>query len=54
MFVVIEWVRRGKRIPPQREGIVHLVGFVMLITLALLISLVDLGRIFRGESLLGG
>ena len=54
MFVVIEWVRRGKRIPPQREGIVHLVGFVMLITLGLLISLVDLGRIFRGESLLGG
>ena len=54
MFVLIEWARRGKRISPQREGLVHLVGFVMLITLALLISLVDLGRIFRGESLLGG
>ena len=53
-FVVIEWVRRGKRISPEREGMVHLVGFVVLITLAIMISLVDIARIFRGDSLLGG
>ena len=54
LFVAIEVARRGKRIPPEKEGLVHLVGFVVLITLALFISFVDLSRIFRGESLLGG
>lgn len=54
LFVGIEWVRRGKRISPEREGMVHLVGFVVLITLAIFISFADLARIFRGESLLGG
>jgi regulator of sigma E protease len=54
MFIAIEWARGGKRIAPRKEGLVHLVGFVVLITLALAIGLVDLGRIFRGESLVGG
>lgn len=54
LFVAIEVARRGKRIPPEKEGFVHLVGFVVLITLALFIGFVDLSRIFRGESLLGG
>ncbi len=54
LFIAIEVVRRGKRIPPEKEGMVHLVGFVVLITLALFIGFVDLSRIFRGESLLGG
>lgn len=53
-FVVLEWLRRGKRISPEREGMVHLVGFVVLITLAIMISFVDIARIFRGDSLLGG
>lgn len=54
LFVGIEWVRRGKRISPEKEGMVHLVGFVVLITLAIMISFVDIARIFRGDSLLGG
>ncbi len=54
LFVAIEWVRRGKRIAPEKEGLVHLVGFVLLITLMLLIAFADLSRIIRGESLLGG
>ena len=54
LFVAIEWVRRGKRIPPEKEGMVHMVGFVVLITLALVITFVDIQRLFRGESLLGG
>lgn len=51
MFVLIEWVRRGKRIPPNQEGIVHLVGFVLLISLIVVISYFDIVRLINGESL---
>jgi regulator of sigma E protease len=52
LFVAIEWVRRGKRIPPEKEGFVHLVGFMVLITLVVVISYFDIMRILKGESLL--
>ena len=35
VFVVIEWIRRGKRVSPEKEGMAHLVGFVVLIALIL-------------------
>ena len=50
-FVIIEWVRRGRRISPRREGIVHAVGFVLVIGLILALSYSDVARIFSGESL---
>ncbi|MEX0762736.1 MAG: site-2 protease family protein [Dehalococcoidia bacterium] len=50
LFVVIEIVRGGKRISPEREGLVHLVGFVILLSLVALISVQDIMRIFRGDS----
>ena len=49
-FVLIEIVRRGKRISPEREGMVHLVGFAILIGLIAVISVQDIARIIRGES----
>ena len=52
MFVLIEWVRRGKRISPQREGFVHLVGFAIVIGLVIVISYSDIMRLVNGESLL--
>ena len=52
MFVVIEWVRRGKRISPEREGLVHLVGFAIVIALIVVLSYTDIMRIVRGESFL--
>ena len=52
LFVGIEWVRRGRRISPQREGLVHLVGFVILIGLILVMSYLDVVRIISGESFL--
>ena len=52
VFVLLEWVRRGKRVPPKTEGLVHLIGFAMLITAALLITYQDILRIISGESLI--
>ena len=52
VFVLLEWVRRGKRIRPEREGLVHLVGFVVLIGFIVVVSYFDILRIIRGESLL--
>jgi regulator of sigma E protease len=54
LFVAIEWVRRGKRVPPEKEGLVHLIGFVVLIGIIILISANDIQRLLQGGSLLGG
>lgn len=53
IFVLLEWIRRGKRIKPEREGFVHLVGFVVLVSIIIVITYFDVLRIVRGESLLG-
>ena len=50
LFVGIEWVRRGKRISPQREGLVHMIGFALLISLIVAMSYRDVVRIIAGES----
>ena len=54
LFVAIEWVRGGKRVPPEKENLVHLIGFVVLIGLILWISAIDIGRLVQGGSPLGG
>jgi regulator of sigma E protease len=51
MFVVIEWARRGKRISPQREGLAHLVGFVIVIGFLVFFTYQDVLRILSGESM---
>ena len=50
LFVIIEWIRRGKRIPPEKEGLVHMVGFALLIAMVIVISYNDILRIIRGDS----
>ena len=52
LFVGIELARRGKRISPEREGLVHLVGFAVLIVLILFIGYFDITRLLNGESFL--
>ena len=52
MFVLIEWARRGRRISPQREGLVHVIGFAILIGLIVVISFFDISRILSGDSIL--
>jgi len=51
-FVLMEWIRRGKRISAKTEGLVHLTGFIMLIGLLLVITYQDIVRIISGESLI--
>lgn len=51
LFIALEALR-GKRIEPQREGLVHFVGMVILLILMLLISYQDLLRLIRGDSVL--
>ena len=49
-FVLVEWVRRGRRISPEKEGRVHMVGFMLLIALLIAITLQDIVRIIGGGS----
>ena len=51
-FVLLEWVRRGKRIPPRVEGIIHMVGFALLMLFLLTLTYQDILRAIRGESIL--
>ncbi|MFN8555863.1 MAG: M50 family metallopeptidase [Dehalococcoidia bacterium] len=50
LFIVIEMLRGGKRIPPERESLVHLAGFVVLIGLMVLVTFADIQRLVAGES----
>ena len=47
VFVVIEWARRGKRIPPEKEGLVHLIGFAVLIAGIIAITANDITRLIE-------
>jgi regulator of sigma E protease len=52
LFVLIEFLRRGRRVAPEREALVHLAGLVALLLAFAVITYFDLARIFRGDSLL--
>ena len=47
-FLVLEFIRNGKRIPPNRERIVHAIGFAFLISLIMFVTLgVDIPRLLN-------
>jgi len=50
-FVLLEWGRRGKRIAAKTEGLVHLIGFAMLMAFFAAVTYQDIIRIINGESL---
>ncbi len=54
MFVLIELARGGRRLSPERERIAHMVGFAILITGIVAVSIGDVRRIIGGESVFGG
>ncbi len=51
IFVLLEVARGGRRVAPQKEALVHLVGLVALLTLAVVISYFDVVRIIQGDSI---
>ena len=51
-FVLLEVVRGGRRISPEKENLVHLAGFVILLALIVVISFSDIARLIGGERFL--
>jgi len=50
-FVVLEVIRGGRRIAPEKEAIVHLVGLALILTMAVVVTYFDILRIIGGGSL---
>ncbi len=50
IFVVLEMLRGGRKIAPEREGMVHFVGLLMLLALMFVIGFQDIMRLVRGDS----
>ena len=53
LFALVEAVRR-KRIPPEKEALVHLAGFAVLIAFMLIITFVDVSNWLAGRPALPG
>jgi regulator of sigma E protease len=51
-FVALEALRGGKRVAPEKEGLIHLVGLVILIGLMLVVSYNDIVRLLSGQPIL--
>jgi regulator of sigma E protease len=51
-FVLIEVLRGGRKIAPEKEGLVHFAGLVLLLGLMFVIAFVDINRITDGRSFL--
>lgn len=54
LFALIEIARGGKKIPPEREAMVHAVGFMMLMGLMVVITVSDVANWIGGNPVLGG
>jgi len=52
IFVILEFLRRGKRISAKREGLIHFVGLVGLLLMIAIISYFDIVRLVSGGSVL--
>jgi regulator of sigma E protease len=52
LFVAIEVLRGGRRVSPEKEGMVHFVGMVLLLSAMLGIAFLDVERLISGNSFL--
>ncbi len=52
MFVLLEVIRGGRKIAPEKEGLVHFAGLVILLALMFVIAFHDIERLFNGTSFL--
>ncbi|MCH7482709.1 MAG: site-2 protease family protein, partial [Chloroflexi bacterium] len=53
MFVLIELARGGRRLAPEKERIAHMVGFAILISAIVAVSIGDIQRLISGGSPFG-
>jgi regulator of sigma E protease len=53
IFSLIEWARGGKKVPPEKEALVHAIGFAALMTLMLVITVNDVINAIQGTPVLG-
>lgn len=51
VFVIIEILRGGKRVPPEKEGAVHMIGMLLLLGLVFYIAFGDISRLMSGDSI---
>jgi regulator of sigma E protease len=49
LLVVIEVARRGKRLSPEREGLITLAGVAVLVSIFVVITYFDVTRIVTGQ-----
>lgn len=54
VFSLIEWVRGGKKVPPEKEAMVHMIGFATLMALMVIVSVSDVMNALNGVSVFGG
>jgi regulator of sigma E protease len=54
VFALIEWVRGGKKVPPEREAMVHAVGMMLLLGLTLVVTFTDVRNWIGGRNTFGG
>lgn len=52
LFIIIEMLRGGRRIAPEKEAVVHFAGMMVLLGLMALITFFDVQRLFTGQSLI--
>ena len=51
-FIALEALRGGKRVAPEKEGFVHLLGLAILVGLLLIVSYQDVTRLLSGQPFL--
>lgn len=52
VFVILEVLRGGRKIAPERENMVHFIGILLLFGLMFAIGFLDISRLVRGDSFL--
>jgi regulator of sigma E protease len=52
LFVIVEVLRGGKKLAPEREGIVHVAGLILLLGFMVVVLVLDALRIYEGRSFL--
>jgi regulator of sigma E protease len=52
LFVLLEVIRGGRKIAPEKEGLVHFAGLVVLIGFMFVVGVFDVNRLMDGKSFL--